>query len=301
MDSRRNFLRGLAQAATGAPRETPNSAEQVAAGAEAVPRPPAGAARGDGQDSRPQVRARYADALSDPRRGPEAQRALGAASVLVIGAAGLAAPVASYLAGAGVGRLGVVDDGIVELSDLHAQHLHFTPDIGVPRAHSAAAKLTFLNPEIVVEPYQVAIGPENASALLGGHDLVVDCTDDPGVRRLAGATCFAEGVALITVAVGPRSATIWFVDPRITACLECAEESSPFAVTAERAGARSAPGGFGPLLGVVGSLQALVALDALVSRAPAPPETGLVIDLERAGLQRVSAVRRVDCPVCGRR
>ena len=75
----------------------------------------------------------------------------------------LGSPVALYLAGAGVGRLGIVDDDAVELSNLHRQLLHFTPDVGVPKAHSAAAKLGFLNPEVVVEPYQVRLDAANAA------------------------------------------------------------------------------------------------------------------------------------------
>ena len=79
--------------------------------------------------------------------------------------------------GAGVGRLGIVDDDDVELSNLHRQLLHFTPDVGVPKAHSAAAKLGFLNPEVVVEPYQVRLDAANAAGLIEGADLVVDCSD----------------------------------------------------------------------------------------------------------------------------
>src|SRR5262245_43024128 len=99
---------------------------------------------------------RYSRQLVLPQWSEATQRALGDASVLVVGAGALGSPVATYLAGAGVGRLGVVDDGMVELSNLHRQHLHFTPDLGVPKAHSAAAKLGFLNPDVVVEPYQAA-------------------------------------------------------------------------------------------------------------------------------------------------
>src|SRR5262245_22461968 len=111
---------------------------------------------------------RYSRQLVLPEWSEATQRALGEASVLVVGAGALGSPVATYLAGAGVGRLGIVDDGDVELSNLHRQHLHFTPDIGVPKAQSAAAKLAFLNPDIVVEPYQAAFNP----AMLEGIDLV---------------------------------------------------------------------------------------------------------------------------------
>src|ERR671920_2069722 len=98
------------------------------------------------------------------------------ASVLVVGAGALGGPVALYLAGAGVGRLGIVDDDAVELSNLHRQLLHFTPDVGAPKAESAAAKLRFLNPGVVVEPYRARFEPENGPALVEGQDLVVDCS-----------------------------------------------------------------------------------------------------------------------------
>ena len=91
----------------------------------------------------------------------------------------------------GVGRLGIVDDDAVELSNLHRQPLHFTPDIGVPKAESAAAKLRFLNPDVVVEPYQVRVDAENAAALVEGQDLVVDCSDSFATRYAVNAACCA--------------------------------------------------------------------------------------------------------------
>src|SRR3954463_3336424 len=100
---------------------------------------------------------RYSRQLVLPEWSEAAQLALRSASVLVVGAGALGSPVAMYLAGAGVGRLGVVDGDDVELSNLQRQHLHFTPDVGVAKAPSAAAKLGFLNPEVVVEPYQVRL------------------------------------------------------------------------------------------------------------------------------------------------
>src|SRR5213078_4577308 len=117
---------------------------------------------------------RYSRQLVLPQWSEAAQRALGDASVLVVGAGALGSPVALYLAGAGVGRLGVVDDDDVELSNLHRQPLHFTPDIGEPKAESAAAKLRFLNPDIVVEAYRMRVDETNAAGLIEGQDLVID-------------------------------------------------------------------------------------------------------------------------------
>ena len=92
-----------------------------------------------------------------PEWSEQAQLALRDASVLVVGAGALGSPVAAYLTGAGVGRVGIVDSDDVELSNLPRQRLHFTPDVGVAKAESAAAKLRFLNPEALVEPYQRAL------------------------------------------------------------------------------------------------------------------------------------------------
>ena len=133
---------------------------------------------------------RYSRQLVLPQWSEAAQRALGDASVLVVGAGALGSPVATYLAGAGVGRLGIVDNGDVELSNLHRQHLHFTPDLGVPKAHSAVAKLGFLNPDIVIEPYQAAFN----AAMVEGQDLVVDCTDSFETRYAVNAACCAASL-----------------------------------------------------------------------------------------------------------
>src|SRR5439155_22053773 len=122
---------------------------------------------------------------------------LRAANVLVVGAGALGSPVALYLAGAGVGRLGIVDDDAVAVSNLHRQHLHFTPDIGVPKAESAAAKLRFLNPDVLVEPYRVRLDESTAPGLIAGHDLVVDCSDSFATRYAVNAACCAAGVALV--------------------------------------------------------------------------------------------------------
>src|SRR3954470_8853575 len=142
MSERRAFLRSLLRGSDPltAPEETdpPGIRGQTPAPVDAAP---ADAAPVEGWVER------YSRQLVLPEWSEAAQRALGEASVLVVGAGALGSPVATYLAGAGVGRLGIVDDGDVELSNLHRQHLHFTPDVGVPKVHSAVAKLGFLNPD----------------------------------------------------------------------------------------------------------------------------------------------------------
>ena len=140
---------------------------------------------------------RYSRQLVLPDWSEEAQIALRDASVLVVGAGALGSPVALYLAGAGVGRVGLVDSDVVEISNLHRQPLHFTPDLGVPKVESAAAKLRFLNPDVVIEPYQVRLDETNAAGLVEGQDLVIDCSD-------SFATRYAVNTGLLRRGRGPR-------------------------------------------------------------------------------------------------
>ncbi len=162
-----------------------------------------------------------------PEWSEAAQLALRGASVLVVGAGALGSPVALHLAGAGAGRLGIVDADDVELSNLHRQHLHFTPDIGVPKAHSAAAKLGFLNPETVVEPYQVRLDEANAAGLVAGHDLVVDCSDSFATRYAVNAACCDAGVPLVQGGVLGTSGLVMSIRPRESACYRCAFPEPP--------------------------------------------------------------------------
>jgi molybdopterin/thiamine biosynthesis adenylyltransferase len=231
---------------------------------------------------------RYSRQLVLPEWSEAAQRALGDASVLVVGAGALGSPVATYLAGAGVGRLGIADDGDVELSNLHRQHLHFTPDLGVAKAHSAAAKLGFLNPEIVVEPYQA---PFNA-AMLEGQDLVVDCTDSFEARYAINAACCAARVPLVEGGVVGLSGLVMAIRPGETACYRCAFPHAP-----EGAASCAEAGVLGPAAGVIGSLQALEALK-LLAGLPALTDAFLQVDLLSLDFLRVAVRRRADCPDC---
>ena len=178
--SRRGFFRDAFQ-----------SAARAALRAEPEPEEPPGDRRAAADGGRDR-------ALLAPARAPRlvrggADRAPGRV-VLVVGAGGLGSPVALYLAGAGVGRVGLVDADVVEISNLHRQPLHFTPDLGVPKVESAAAKLRFLNPDVVIEPYQVRLDETNAAGLVEGQDLVIDCSDSFATRYAVNKAC-CDGAA----------------------------------------------------------------------------------------------------------
>ena len=236
---------------------------------------------------------RYSRQLVLPEWSERAQLALRDASVLVIGAGALGSPVAAYLAGAGVGRLGLVDGDAVELSNLHRQFLHFTPDVGAPKADSAAAKLRFLNPDVHVEPYPAKLDATNAAAIVAGHDLVVDCTDSFAARYAVNAACCAAGIALVEGGVVGWSGLVMAIRPGETACYRCA-----FGVESRAPGCAEA-GILGPAAGVIGSLQALEAIKLVAGVGEPLLDAFLQVDLASHAVLRVAVSRRPGCPDCG--
>lgn len=222
------------------------------------------------------------------------QQALQDASVLVVGAGALGAPVAAYLVGAGVGRLGLLDDDTVEVSNLHRQWLHSTPEVGAPKVHGAVVKLQAINPDVIVEPYQVRLDSENAEGLILGHDLVVDCSDSFTTRYLVNRQCCVSGTELVEGGVVGLSGLVMSIRPGETACYRCAFPETPAdAPTCASAGV------LGPAAGVVGSLMALEAMKLIGELPDLLTDAFLQVDLARGDFLRVATERRPDCADCG--
>lgn len=280
-NSRRNFLRGAFQsAARAAIRVQPEEEHVVAA--------PPPSLLSDAEIER------YSRQLVLPEWGEREQVLLRDASVLVIGAGALGTPVALYLVGAGVGRVGIVDVDVVELSNLHRQPVHFTPDLGVPKVESAAAKLRFLNPEVIVEPYQVRLDETNAAGLVEGQDLVIDCSDSFATRYAVNQACCAAGIDLIEGGATGWNGLVMTILPQATACYRCA-----FPVEPADAQSCAEAGVLGPVAGTLGALQALEALKLLSGAQPPLLDAFLSVDLASLELTRVAVQRRADCPDCG--
>ena len=237
---------------------------------------------------------RYSRQLVLPEWTGEVQERLKASSAIVIGAGALGSPAATYLACAGVGRIGVVDGDWVELSNLQRQPLHFTPDVDAQKAESAAQKLGVLNTEISVEPYPVEVDADNAAAIVAGADIVLDCTDSFETRYLVNDACCAERVPLVEAGALGFGGMVFAIRPGETACYRCAFPTAP-----ADAPSCAEVGMLGAAAGVVGSLQALEALKLLSGVGTRPGDTILQFDGLTLQQTLVRTSRRADCPACG--
>ena len=238
---------------------------------------------------------RYSRQLVMPEWSSAAQERLRAASAILVGAGALGSPAALYLAAAGVGRIGVVDPDPVELSNLHRQPLHFTPDLGVPKAQNAAVKLRALNPEVQVDPYPARLDALNGEAIVAGADVVLDCTDSFESRYAVNDACCAAGAPLVTGAVLGLTGLVLSVRPGESACYRCAFPVEP---PADAVPSCRESGVLGAMAGVVGSIQALEALKLVAGIGRPLLDTLLQIDGATMEQTRVATARRDECPSC---
>jgi molybdopterin/thiamine biosynthesis adenylyltransferase len=160
---------------------------------------------------------RYARHIVLPEIGGAGQQKLKRARVLVLGAGGLGAPVLHYLAAAGIGMIGVVDDDHVSLSNLQRQVIHGTPDVGKPKVQSAAEAIARLNPHVTVEIHNLRMNDDNAVALISNYDLVVDGSDSFAARYMLADACATARVPLVTAAVGRFDGSLTVLKPYETA------------------------------------------------------------------------------------
>ena len=234
---------------------------------------------------------RYARHLVLRELGGQGQRKLAAARVLIVGAGGLGSPAALYLAAAGVGVLGLVDDDAVALSNLQRQVLYETGEVGRRKVDAAAARLQRLNPHVEVRPHAVRLEPSNAAGLIAGFDLVLDGTDDFATRHAVNAACVGAARPLVSGAVARWSGQVGVFAGR--PCYRClVPEAPPEAETCARVGV------VGALTGVIGSLMAMEAVKLLAGAGE--PLTGRLLVYD--GLAGAAHVARVAadpaCPVC---
>jgi molybdopterin/thiamine biosynthesis adenylyltransferase len=216
----------------------------------------------------PEELERYARHIVLREVGGPGQQALGRARVLVIGAGGLGAPVLLYLAAAGVGTLGVVDDDAVSLSNLQRQVIHATPDVGRAKVESAAAAVARLNPHVKVVVHGARLTAANALSLISNYDVVADGSDNFSTRYLVADACYFAKKPLVTAAVGTFDGTLTTVraheqgkDGKPNPSYRCLFPEPPPPGTVP---ACSEAGVLGALTGVLGSMMALEVIREIV-------------------------------------
>jgi adenylyltransferase/sulfurtransferase len=244
---------------------------------------------------------RYARHLVLREVGGPGQQKLNKSRVLVVGAGGLGAPLLQYLAAAGVGTLGVVDDDVVALSNLQRQVIHGAADVGRPKVESAQEFIARLNPHVRVETHQARLGEDNAQALVSAYDIVADGSDNFATRYLVSDACFFARRPLVTAAVGGFDASLTTLRPFENGadglpnpgyrCL-FPDPPPPGSVPAcEEAGV------LGALTGIVGAMMALEVLREIVGFGDGLVGRLLLIDSRAMRFETIRYARDPDNPL----
>jgi len=240
---------------------------------------------------------RYARHIVLREVGGPGQKRLKQAKVLVIGAGGLGSPALLYLGAGGVGTLGVIDDDVVDLSNLQRQVIHTDARIGMPKVFSARAALAAQNPFVDVRPYHRRLDEETAEALFAEYDLVLDGSDNFETRYLVNRVAARLGTPLIAAAISQWEGQISLYDPAGgTPCYECIFPTAPAPGLAPSC---AEAGVMGALPGVVGAMMAVEAIKHVTGAGETLRGRMLIYDALYGETRQISLTQRADCPVCG--
>ncbi|WP_102110191.1 HesA/MoeB/ThiF family protein [Oceaniglobus roseus] len=240
---------------------------------------------------------RYARHIVLREIGGPGQKALKDSRVLVIGAGGLGSPALLYLAAAGVGTIGVIDDDTVEGTNLQRQVIHADARIGMPKVFSAEAAMKALNPWLVVRPYHRRLTEDIAAELFADYDLILDGCDSFETRYLANRTAAAAGIPLISGALSQWEAQVSLFDPaRGTPCYQCIFPAAP---APHLAPSCAEAGVLGPLPGIAGSMMAAEAVKAITGAGEGLRGRMMIFDALYAEARVIGLKKRDGCPVCG--
>ena len=244
---------------------------------------------------------RYARHIVLREVGGIGQAKLKAARVLVIGAGGLGSPVLLYLAAAGVGTIGIVDDDKVSLSNLQRQIAHTTGEIGRPKTESAATAIRALNPHVAVQMHQVRLSEENAADLIGAYDIVADGSDNFATRFLVNDVCFETRRTLVSAAVTEfdgQLATFKAYDRSgVFPCYRCLYPEPPPAGATPSC---SETGVLGAAAGVMGTMQALEVIKEITGVGESLAGHLVIYDALATNFRKVRLKPDPGCALCGR-
>lgn len=241
---------------------------------------------------------RYARQLVLKGFGLAAQERLATARVLIVGAGGLGSPASMYLAAAGVGALTLVDSDDVDLTNLHRQLLYGTSDVGRPKLDAARARLADVNPLVEIAVHPVRLNAANAAAIVPGHDLVIDATDNFPTRYAINDACLTHGIPFVYGSVARFQGQVSVFAHAEGPCYRCLFPDPPAPGTVPTC---AEEGVLGLVPGIIGLHQANEAIKLLAGIGTPLVGRLMLIDLLENDSQVISVHRRADCPACAAR
>jgi sulfur-carrier protein adenylyltransferase/sulfurtransferase len=245
----------------------------------------------------PEQRDRYSRHLLLPEVGIEGQQKLLDARVLLLGAGGLGSPTALYLAAAGVGTIGIVDNDVVDVSNLQRQVIHTTTRVGVPKVDSAEESIHALNPDVEVVKYQMRMDASNIMDILPGWDVVVDGLDNFPTRYLLNDASVRLQIPVVSASILGFDGQLSIFAPYQGPCYRCLFPEPPPAELAPSCGAN---GVLGVLPGTMGLLQATEVIKLIIGAGETAIGRLLLYDALAATLTEVKVKRDPECPICSR-
>jgi molybdopterin/thiamine biosynthesis adenylyltransferase/rhodanese-related sulfurtransferase len=246
----------------------------------------------------PEQRQRYSRHFLLPEVGVEGQQKLLDAKVLLLGAGGLGSPTALYLAAAGVGTLGIVDDDVVDVSNLQRQVIHATSRVGVPKVDSAEQAINDLNPDVEVRKYQTRLDASNIVDIIKDYDIVVDGVDNFPTRYLLNDASVRLKIPVVSAAILGFEGQLSVFAPYEGPCYRCLFRQPPPAELAPSCGAN---GVLGVLPGTMGLLQATEVVKLIIGEGDPLIGRLLIYDALGATTTELKVRRDPECPICSRR
>ena len=234
---------------------------------------------------------RYARQLIIKNWGEKAQLKLKQSTIAIIGIGGLGSPVSLYATAAGIGKIKIIDEDVVDLTNLNRQIIHFTPDISTKKVESAQAKLTALNPEVKIEPLSITLTKDNIQKIIKGCNIVLDCLDNFQTRYLLNETCIKLGIPYVHAAVYAFEGRVLTIIPGKGPCLQCfypqvPKEIKPFPIV-------------GSAVGITASIEITEAIKVLTGIGTPLVGRLLIIDGENMKFDTIEIKQNPQCPICG--
>ncbi len=239
---------------------------------------------------------RYSRHILLPEVGGKGQKKLAQARVLVVGAGGLGSPAILYLAAAGIGTIGIIDNDTVDLTNLQRQVIHHTEDLGRSKVLSAQDKVKALNPDVTVIPLEKRLDANNAIDIIKDYDIVVDGADNFPTKFLINDACYFAERPLVHGAILRFEGRVFTILPRKTACYRCIFKAPPPAGVVPSC---QEAGVIGVLAGVIGTIQATEVLKLVIGIGTPITNRLLDYDAKTSRFRQIKASKRPECPLCG--